>query len=343
MDETDDDFATDAGDGLTGAGRKRDRLARLLAVVTILYTHGKGDQGVPVSEIARLTGMNKRTVYRDLRALEDELDVPIFLAGRGRYGIERKFVLPPLHLTVPEAIVLFLAARLIARWSDESDQAVIGAFMKIASELPQPIARHVTATMLSVESMRRNEPFTAIFNSVARGWAEGRVVEIIYESGSGEPRRTRVRPYLLEPWSAGRSIYLIGHDETADAMRTYKIERIRQATLTLDKYQIPDAFDPDAWLANSWGIWSSDTTPPVDVRLRFDPSVARRVHETIWHRSQVLTDLPDGGVELTVRVAGIVEIRPWIMSWGDQVEVLEPPELREVIAAAARGLVDRYG
>ena len=59
------------------------------------------------------------------------------------------------------------------------------------------------------------------------------------------------------------------------------------------------------------------------------------MRETVWHRSQVLTELPDGHVELTVRVAGIVEIRPWILSWGDQVEVLDPPELREAVAAAA--------
>jgi len=325
-----------------GSARKRDRLARLLAVASILYAKGSTEQGVPVSEIARLTGMNVRTVYRDLRALEDELAMPIFQAGRGRYGIERRFFLPPLHLTVPEAIVLFLAARLIARWSDESDQVVISAFMKIANELPQPIARHVTATMLVIGEQRLNEPFTAIFNVVARGWAEGRVVELTYDSGTGPPRHTRFRPYLLEPFAAGRSIYLIGHDETVDAMRTYKVERIRQASLTLDRYEIPDEFDPDQFLANSWGIWSSDTTPPVDVRLRFDAGVARRVRETIWHRSQVLTDLPDGGVELTVRVAGIVEIRPWVLSWGDQVEVLAPPELREAVAGAVRGATKRY-
>jgi predicted DNA-binding transcriptional regulator YafY len=38
-----------------------------------------------------------------------------------------------------------------------------------------------------------------------------------------------------------------------------------------------------------------------------------------------------------------VEIRPWIMSWGDSVEVLEPPELREVVATAVRRLAERYG
>ena len=327
---------------LIGSARKRDRLARLLAVASILYAKGSTEQGVPVTEIARLTSMNVRTVYRDLRALEDELAVPIFQAGRGRYGIERRFFLPPLHLTVPEAIVLFLAARLIARWSDESDQVVISAFTKIASELPQPIARHVTATMLVIGEQRLNEPFSAIFSTVARGWAEGRIVELTYDSGSAQPRRTRFRPYLLEPFAGGRSIYLIGHDETVDAMRTYKVERIRQATLTQDRYEIPDDFDPAQFLAHSWGIWSSDTTPPVDVRLRFDAGVARRVRETVWHRSQVLTDLPDGSVELAVRVAGIVEIRPWVLSWGDQVEVLAPPELREAVAGAVRGAAERY-
>ena len=324
-------------------GRKRDRLARLLSVASILYSKGSGESGVPVSEIARLTGMTTRTVYRDINALDEELGVPVFQAGRGRYGIDRKFFLPPLRLAVPEAIVLFLAARLIARWSDQYDAAVVSAFTKLADLLPQPIARHVAATMLSVGDHDANEPFTRSFSAVARGWAEGRVVEITYDPGTGQEKRTRVQPYFLEPDAALRSVYLIGFDEPADAMRTYKVERIRSATLTLDRYDIPEDFDPDRWLANSWGIWSSDTTPTGRVRLRFAPSVAHRVREAVWHRSQELTELDDGGVEMTVTVAGTVEIRPWILSWGEAVEVLEPAELRQVIATAVRDAAARYG
>jgi predicted DNA-binding transcriptional regulator YafY len=329
----------DADDRL---GRKRDRLARLLRVASILYTAGGTEAGAPVSEIARLTGMNVRTVYRDIRALEDELAVPVFQTGRGRYGIEKKFFLPPLRLSVPEAIVLFLATRLIGRWSDEYDAAVVSAFTKLADLLPQPIARHVAMTMLSVGERGPNEPFTRNFATVARGWAEGRVVEMTYDPGTGESKRTRVRPYFLEPDAATRNVYLIAHDEPADAMRTYKVERIRSATLTQERYEIPDDFDPDAWLAHSWGIWSSDTTPTARVRLRFDRSVAHRVRETVWHRSQELTEGPDGGVELRVTVAGIVEIQPWILSWGDAVEVLDPPELRAAVAAAVKAAADRY-
>jgi proteasome accessory factor B len=125
-------------------------------------------------------------------------------------------------------------------------------------------------------------------------------------------------------------------------MRTYKVERIRQAILTMDTYEIPEDFDPAKYLAYSWGIWSSDQAPPVEVRLRFDPVVADRVKESVWHRTQQLADLPDGGVEMAVQVAGIIEIRPWILSWGNQVEVLAPDELREAVAAATRGAADRY-
>lgn len=322
--------------------RKRDRLARLLRVASILYSKGSGESGVPVTEIARLTGMTTRTVYRDIRALEDELSVPVFQAGRGRYGIDRKFFLPPLRLSVPEAIVLFCAARLIRRWSDEYDAEVVSAFTKLADALPQPIARHVAATMLAVGEGGPNEPYARSFAAVARGWAEGRVVELTYDPGSGQEKRTRVHPYFLEPDAALRSVYLIAHDEPAGAMRTYKVERIRSATLTADRYEIPDDFDPDRWLAHSWGIWSSDTTPTARVHLRFDRSVAHRVREAVWHRSQELVELPDGGVELSVTVAGIVEIRPWILSWGESVEVLAPPELRESVAQSVRAAAQRY-
>lgn len=324
-------------------GRKRDRLARLLNVTSILYSRGGTEAGVAVDEIARLTGMNRRTVYRDIAALETELGVPVFQASRGRYGIDRKFFLPPLRLTVPEAIVLFLAARLIRRWSDEYDREVVSAFTKLADLLPQPIARHVTATMLAVGAEAENPAFTRNFAAVARGWAEGRVLQIDYLDSKGERKQTRVRTYFLEPDAAGRSVYLIGWDEPADAMRTYKVERIETVSLTMDRYSIPDEFDPERWLAHSWGIWSSDSTPPVDVRLRFDASVAQRVRESVWHRSQRLVELDDGGLELTVTVAGIVEIRPWILGWGDSVQVLEPAELRELVAGAVRRAAARYG
>jgi predicted DNA-binding transcriptional regulator YafY len=67
------------------------------------------------------------------------------------------------------------------------------------------------------------------------------------------------------------------------------------------------------------------------------------VREAVWHRSQRLTEQADGGVELAVAVAGIVEIQPWILSWGGAAEVLEPDALRDAIAESVRRAAVRYG
>src|SRR5207237_10039710 len=112
----------------------------------------------------------------DTNAVDRELACCVSTADRGRYVIERQYFLPPLHLSVPDAIVLFLAARLISRWSDEYDQAVVSAFTKLADLLPQPIARHVAATMLAVGEHSPNEPLTRTLATGAPARAAASVV-----------------------------------------------------------------------------------------------------------------------------------------------------------------------
>src|SRR5438874_1933671 len=90
--------------------------------------------------------------------------------------------------------------------------------------------------------------------------------------------------------------------------------------------------------------WLSASTPPTSRSPAPSPRwrAAGRVQEAVWHRAQRLVELPDGGVELTFTVAGIVEIRPWILSWGDGVEVLSPASLRESVAASVARAAERY-
>ncbi len=87
------------------------------------------------------------------------------------------------------------------------------------------------------------------------------------------------------------------------------------------------------------GIWTSEH--PVDLVLRFTPSVARRVGETIWHRSQQLADLPDGGVEMRLTVAAPIEVRPWILGWGSVCEVLAPESFGAELAFEAEVMAAR--
>ena len=67
------------------------------------------------------------------------------------------------------------------------------------------------------------------------------------------------------------------------------------------------------------------------VKVRISPGWARWVGEKIWHESQKVTKLPDGGLEITFRVAGLDEIKRWILSFGPEAVVLEPEKLKEMI------------
>jgi len=64
------------------------------------------------------------------------------------------------------------------------------------------------------------------------------------------------------------------------------------------------------------------------VKVRISPAWARWVGEKIWHESQKITKLPDGSLEITFRVAGLDEIKRWILSFGPECQVLAPEKLK---------------
>jgi proteasome accessory factor B len=325
------------------AEAKRDRLARLLSVLGVLQ--GSGEAGIRPDEIARRTGMSKRTVYRDLRALESELRLPVWSEG-GRWGVQPGAFLPPLRLTLPEAMAIFLSARLVTRYADKYEPHLASAFQKLEEGLPDALREHVERTLDDLSRRRVDEAFNRHVEDLTRAWADRRVVRFRYaparyDGTEREPRWAEVRPYLLEPSLATHALYLIGHDETRDALRTFKVERILDLSLTLRTFDAPDAGVLAATLRRAWDIIADQ--PETQVVLRFDPSVGARVREATWHPSQEVRETEDGSLEWRARVSGTIEIRLWILSWGDEVEVLEPIELRADVARTLARAIARYG
>jgi hypothetical protein len=82
--------------------------------------------------------------------------------------------------------------------------------------------------------------------------------------------------------------------------------------------------------------------PDQDVIVRFEKMVAKNVAEVAWHKTQQLVWRDDGRLDFHVRVSGINEISWWILGYGDQAEVLEPPALRELVERRCRQLLTRY-
>ena len=122
----------------------------------------------------------------------------------------------------------------------------------------------------------------------------------------------------------------------------HNIGRIRQLERLEDAYQIPRGFSIDHYLRNAWHL-IPESGPDHEVLVRFSPMVAQNVAEVVWHKTQQTTLNPDGTLDFRVTVSGLNEISWWILGYGDQAEVLQPPELRQLIAQRARRLADRYG
>ncbi|HQW50885.1 MAG TPA: WYL domain-containing protein, partial [Tepidiformaceae bacterium] len=67
-----------------------------------------------------------------------------------------------------------------------------------------------------------------------------------------------------------------------------------------------------------------------------------RIRESYWHPTQRLEDLPGGGVRLEVALPSLLEFTPWVLSWGAAATVIEPPALRQSVAAALREAASNY-
>ena len=317
-----------------GSFEKGDRGARILKVQALLQGNPRG---LKTEEIARRTGVTRRTTYRDLRALE-QMNVPVYEDG-GRVLIDPNYFVAPVKFTLREAMALLMGVRLMSRHADEADPDVADALTKLANVLPAPVAEFVHATVRQMQERPPNPVYSRVFQNIALGWAGRKVVRIWYPRPDGEVHPRSIEPYFLEALLIGHGAYVVASDRGLGQMRTFKLERITRAEVTGETYAIPGDFDIGSYLAKAWGIFHSGE--PVEVRLRFLSSAAGRVRESIWHPSQRLEDLPGGGVEMVVTVAGTLEITPWILGWGDAVEVLSPVELRERVAEIGQTMAER--
>jgi predicted DNA-binding transcriptional regulator YafY len=331
----DDTEATERGTA------KRDRTARLMRVARLLEGN---PGGIRPKDIAERLGMSVRNVYRDLKALESEVGLPIWAAD-GRWGIDAEAFLPPLKLTLQEAMAVFLGARLMVRYADKYDPDLASAFEKLAATLPESLRDHVARSMEVLQEAPRDAVFSNNVRQLTRAWAGHRVVEIDYEGAAfegraGERSSRTVRPFLIEPSLQTHALYLIGWDEDRDAMRTFKIERIRDVRITPRSFQPPEGASLERDLRRGWDIIADQ--PPTDIILKFSPSVADRVLETTWHPLQETERTADGSLLWRSTVSGVIEIRLWILSWGEDVEVLAPKELREQVREILERAITRY-
>lgn len=299
------------------------------------------------SEIAARLGVSPDTAARDLSALSGSGGVQLIESG-GTSGFyweldpEARPSLPPLHLDYAQGAALYAAARLLSQQHDERNEAVRSALIELIRILPEQLRPHVETTVLGLASTAPAGPdLTTFFTVLSQGWLLGRTVRLTYEPlGTARIYTSAFRPYLLEPSAIGYTLYFLGHSDPPGALRTYKLERIRHAALTDETFTVPADFDGPALFRRAWRVMYGDGEL-VHVKLRFSQFVVRRVRETRWHPSEVVTESADGLI-WEAEIGDLTEIRPWIRGWGADCEVLEPSELRNDLMRETRRLMRLY-
>ncbi|GAC1542461.1 MAG: WYL domain-containing protein [Herpetosiphon sp.] len=316
--------------------RTQSKAARLQQIEHKLYNNPRGLSAV---ELAAYCGVDRRTIYRDIMTLE-EVGAPIWQLD-GRFGLERGRYQSTVRLNIDENVALYFAARLLAHHSDEHNPHVVSALEKIAASLPnETLGTHLSRAAAVIKAKPMRPQYVKVLETLTRAWADRHLVRILYWAVDRPDAQERIiAPYFLEVSRSEPASYVLAHDRLRDAVRTFKIERIQDAELLAEEYTIPEDFDPYVWLDTSWGIIADEL---VTVRLRFNAPAARRVRESVWHHSQVVEDEADGGCVLTLSIGGIREIKRWVMGWGSDVEVLDPPVLRESVAADIHRLATVY-
>jgi proteasome accessory factor B len=315
--------------------RLASRTSRLRQIEELLLL---APEGFRATELAKRVDVDRRTIYRDVDFLCEQ-GLPIWQKD-GRFGMNRTRYLTTVHLSFHEAISLTLAGLLLARTIDERNPHVTSAMRKLAVTLPKAIAPHLKRAADRVQMLSDGQQQVAVLEALAEGWGTGYKVRIGYRSPrSGKLRKRIIAPYALEPTPSG--IYVIGHDDWADDIRTFKLDRLENAALLNCPFSVPETFDLESHLASGWRIMAGNEI--TEVVLRFAPEVTPHIHERQWHPTQKLEKREDGGCLLRVQVAQPKEMQPFIRSWGANVEVLAPDWLRAQIATELQRAAKQYG
>jgi predicted DNA-binding transcriptional regulator YafY len=319
--------------------QKQDRTARLLRLQMMLSQYPKG---LRIEEIGNKLTVSKRTIYRDLRTLESELDLPIWEEGNRR-GIIEGYFLAPINFTLEEATNIFFAARLAQNFYPRYAPGVFLTFLKLNSVAPAFLKEQIGNLLEHMEKQPKNNKIVTKFETLITAWFSHRKIRILYQNNIDEsnPSFHILEPYFIEPSMIGNAIYIIGYSNLLKTISAFRFDNIiGDIQVETDTFAIPDDFDAIDYFEEAWGVhFENEITT---VKLRFKPAVNYFAQSLFLHPSQRTEIQSDGAVIMTLKVRDTGDFNDRVMEWRDWVEILEPESMREQMEKSARLLLDVY-
>lgn len=305
--------------------------------------------GKSVSDLARDLDCHKRTVYRDLSALE-AAGFPLYteeVNGKNLWSLVDSARKPlPMTFEPTELMALYFGrdALKVLKGTVFYD-SLENLFQKIKTTIPKKsmqFLKHVEQSLkVGPKPYKPYSQFKKHIELINDALINKKVIEIVYYTMSRKTSQQRkVAPYKV--WFHDGGFYLIGHCKWRDGIRIFAVDRIKKIHLTEETFEVPDEFDVDSFMRGSFGVFHGK---PEKVKVLFSADIAEYIKEKIWHESQKLHDTPDGSVLFEADIACTKEFKAWVLQWGAKAIVLEPEELRneiqtetvEMLAVYAKG------
>ena len=232
--------------------------ARALRAIEILQTR----PGTTADELGSRLGVTERAARRYVGILR-EAGIPVESARgpHGGYRIRRGTRLPPIVFTEAEALGLVMAVLDGQPAATDADDLVGAALVKVIQALPDGVGRQAAALRAyasAAPDRQSSRPDPATTSALVAAVAVRRRVLVTYRSEAGNEWVAEV-----DPWAVvvryGRW-YLLCHSCRADAIRTYRVDRIRAVQQTVHEFEPPDGLDPVAVLEENLGTgWEFPT------------------------------------------------------------------------------------
>jgi proteasome accessory factor B len=316
--------------------KKYSQAARLHDVIRILEAR----YGATVDEIAEEAQVTRRTVYRDLDAIRDA-GYPLVSEkepdGRTLYRFMTGFKkLPPITFSLEELMTLYLCRGQLSFLQGTPFQDDLEAiFGRLRSSLPPRSVAHLeriaSAATPRFQGVRDYQGKKSLLADLRKALLYQYRCRLTYR-----PPHRESAEYLFDPYTLlffNNSLYLGGYAHNRKALRLFLVDRVEQVELLDDRFEVPEGYSADDLTGSAFGLIEGET---FELKVRFGDAVAHLIRERIWHSTQSIEELDDGSLILSLEVSGEKEILSWLYSYLPHVQVLEPPQLKQVFLDGLR-------
>jgi len=313
------------------------RIDRLTAILIQLQSK----RVVKAQEIADRFDISLRTVYRDVRALE-EAGIPLIGEAGVGYSIVEGYRLPPVMFTKEEASALLFGAKLVEKMSDQSVRREFkSALYKIQAVLKLREKDHLETLESVVEVIQPPRSGSSQFanhylTEVQQAIVQKNVLWIEYFASHNETFTQReVEPmgllYYNDNW------HLIAYCRLRDGYRDFRVDRIKQLRNPGQSFTARPEHSFQTYLTSI-----SNSRQLQEVVIRIDKPAVRYLREQRYDYGYVSEKDLGNTVEMHFLSGYPEAIGRWLLMFGKMARVEQPEALKERMCQLAQEIHQHY-